>query len=179
MNIKLKKNQQKVPSPPPKLSASDRRTCGNFQHWRWRLYIESAPRPLCFDRTVPIWCHLVMTAVDLQRTVHVAIWYYNIIFFYSQSGICDSPAAGGKYCWPRTEHYQRESIWRCDWNCPCCPSQVLLPWYEDICYFLRRGRWRRRRSVHWTNASLPRAGVHKDMPWRWLWRATTAIWRGW
>ena len=33
INIKLKKNQQKVPSPPPKLSASDRRTCGNFQHW--------------------------------------------------------------------------------------------------------------------------------------------------
>ena len=33
INIKLKKNQQKVPGPPPKLSASDRRTCGNFQHW--------------------------------------------------------------------------------------------------------------------------------------------------
>ena len=32
INLKLKKNQQKVPSPPPKLSASDRRTCGNFQH---------------------------------------------------------------------------------------------------------------------------------------------------
>ena len=32
INIKLKKNQQKVPGPPPKLSASDRRTCGNFQH---------------------------------------------------------------------------------------------------------------------------------------------------
>ena len=33
ININLKKNQQKVPGPPPKLSASDRRTCGNFQHW--------------------------------------------------------------------------------------------------------------------------------------------------
>ena len=33
INIKWKKNQQKVPGPPPKLSASDRRTCGNFQHW--------------------------------------------------------------------------------------------------------------------------------------------------
>ena len=33
INKKLKKNQQKVPSPPPKLSALDRRTCGNFQHW--------------------------------------------------------------------------------------------------------------------------------------------------
>ena len=32
INIKLKKTQQKVPGPPPKLSASDRRTCGNFQH---------------------------------------------------------------------------------------------------------------------------------------------------
>ena len=32
INIKLKKNQQKVPGPPPKLSALDRRTCGNFQH---------------------------------------------------------------------------------------------------------------------------------------------------
>ena len=34
MNIKLKKNQQKVPGSPPKLSASDWRTCGNFQHWQ-------------------------------------------------------------------------------------------------------------------------------------------------
>ena len=33
INTKLKKNQQKFPSPPPKLSASDRRTYGNFQHW--------------------------------------------------------------------------------------------------------------------------------------------------
>ena len=33
LNIRLKKNQQKVPGPPPKLSASDWRTCGNFQHW--------------------------------------------------------------------------------------------------------------------------------------------------
>ena len=33
INIKLKKNQQKVPGPPLKLSASDWRTCGNFQHW--------------------------------------------------------------------------------------------------------------------------------------------------
>ena len=33
INIKLKKNQQKVPGPPPKLSALDWRTCGNFQHW--------------------------------------------------------------------------------------------------------------------------------------------------
>ena len=32
INIKLKKNQQKVPSPPPKLLASDWRTCGNCQH---------------------------------------------------------------------------------------------------------------------------------------------------
>ena len=32
INIRLKKNQQKVPGPPPKLSASDRRACGNFQH---------------------------------------------------------------------------------------------------------------------------------------------------
>ena len=32
INIKLKKNQQKVPGPPPKLSASAWRTCGNFQH---------------------------------------------------------------------------------------------------------------------------------------------------
>ena len=31
INIKLKKNQQKVPDP-PKLSASDWRTSGNFQH---------------------------------------------------------------------------------------------------------------------------------------------------
>ena len=31
INIKLKKNQRKVPS--PKLSASDQWTCGNFQHW--------------------------------------------------------------------------------------------------------------------------------------------------
>ena len=33
-NIKLKKNQQKVPGPPPKLSASDRRTFGNFHYCR-------------------------------------------------------------------------------------------------------------------------------------------------
>ena len=32
-NLKLKKNQQNVPGPPPKLYASDWRTCGNFQHW--------------------------------------------------------------------------------------------------------------------------------------------------
>ena len=56
---------------------------GISQSIRWRLYIESAPRPLCFDRTVPIWCHLVMTAVDLQRTVHVVIWYYNLIFLFT------------------------------------------------------------------------------------------------
>ena len=36
INIKLKKRQQKAPGPPPKLSASDRRTCGNFQHC-WQL----------------------------------------------------------------------------------------------------------------------------------------------
>ena len=34
INIKLEKNQQKVPDPPPKLSALDWWTCGNFQHWR-------------------------------------------------------------------------------------------------------------------------------------------------
>ena len=32
-NINLKKNQQKVLGPPPKLSVSDWRTYGNFQHW--------------------------------------------------------------------------------------------------------------------------------------------------
>ena len=32
INIQLKKNQQKVPGPPPKLSALDWQTCGNFQH---------------------------------------------------------------------------------------------------------------------------------------------------
>ena len=32
INIKLKKNQQKFLGHPPKLSASDRRTYGNFQH---------------------------------------------------------------------------------------------------------------------------------------------------
>ena len=32
INTKLKKNQQNVPGPSPKLSASDWRTCGNFQH---------------------------------------------------------------------------------------------------------------------------------------------------
>ena len=36
-NVKMKKNQQKVPGPPPKLLASDWRTCGNFQHWRHHL----------------------------------------------------------------------------------------------------------------------------------------------
>ena len=41
INIKLNKNQQKVHSPPPKLSASDWRTCGNFQHCR-------APLVLCW-----------------------------------------------------------------------------------------------------------------------------------
>ena len=44
INIKLKKNQQKVPGPPPKLSASDWRTRGNFQHWfivHWmELYLD-------------------------------------------------------------------------------------------------------------------------------------------
>ena len=35
VNIKLKKNQQKVSGPPPKLSASDWRACGNFQHCMW------------------------------------------------------------------------------------------------------------------------------------------------
>ena len=29
---KIEKNQQKVSGPPPKLSASNQRTCGNFQH---------------------------------------------------------------------------------------------------------------------------------------------------
>ena len=33
INIKLKKNQQKISGPPPKLLASDWWTCGNFQHW--------------------------------------------------------------------------------------------------------------------------------------------------
>ena len=33
INIKLKKNQQKVVSPPPKLSASDWWTCGDFRYW--------------------------------------------------------------------------------------------------------------------------------------------------
>ena len=36
ISMKLKKNQQKVPGPPSKLSASDRRTCGNFQHCGYR-----------------------------------------------------------------------------------------------------------------------------------------------
>ena len=33
INIKLKENQQKIPDPPPKLSASDWWTYGNFHHW--------------------------------------------------------------------------------------------------------------------------------------------------
>ena len=33
IDIKLKKNEQKISRIPPKLSALDRRTCGNFQHW--------------------------------------------------------------------------------------------------------------------------------------------------
>ena len=33
INIKLKKNQQKVAGPPPKLSGSDWQTSGNYQHW--------------------------------------------------------------------------------------------------------------------------------------------------
>ena len=32
MNIKLMKNQQRFPGPPPKLSASDWQPCGNIQH---------------------------------------------------------------------------------------------------------------------------------------------------
>ena len=38
INIQLKKNSQKVPGPPPKLSASDWRACGNFQHWWYQWY---------------------------------------------------------------------------------------------------------------------------------------------
>ena len=38
-NIRLKKNQQKVPGPPPKLSSLDRRTCGNLQHWCFEFSI--------------------------------------------------------------------------------------------------------------------------------------------
>ena len=33
INIRLKENQQTVPNPPPKLSTSDWRTCGNFLHY--------------------------------------------------------------------------------------------------------------------------------------------------
>ena len=38
INIKLEKNQQKVPGPPPKFSALDWQTCGNFQHWTQHKY---------------------------------------------------------------------------------------------------------------------------------------------
>ena len=39
INITLKKNQQNVPGPPPKLSTSDRRTCRIFQHCIYALVI--------------------------------------------------------------------------------------------------------------------------------------------
>ena len=42
--MKLKKNQHKVPGPPPKLSALDWRACGNFQHcllvWAMDVYMQ-------------------------------------------------------------------------------------------------------------------------------------------
>ena len=40
INIKLKKNQQKVPGPPQTLSALDWPTCGNFQHCIWGVFCE-------------------------------------------------------------------------------------------------------------------------------------------
>ena len=45
-NIKLKENQQKVPGPPPKLSASDWWTCGNFQHCPW-LQLKNGDYSIC------------------------------------------------------------------------------------------------------------------------------------
>ena len=41
INMKLKKNQQKVPAPAPKLSALDWQTCGSFQHWSYVSSISS------------------------------------------------------------------------------------------------------------------------------------------
>ena len=51
INIKLNKNQQKVPGPPPKLLAPDWRTCGNFQHWlpHWSVL------PTCLRVTSLAW----------------------------------------------------------------------------------------------------------------------------
>ena len=52
--IKLKKNLQKVPGPPPKLSASDRRSCENFQHW-WQV-VSSSDQISHSLALPPSWC---------------------------------------------------------------------------------------------------------------------------
>ena len=51
INMKLKKNQQKVPGPPPKLSASDQRTCENFQNCL-QLLKTSKHRPTTYATTL-------------------------------------------------------------------------------------------------------------------------------
>ena len=67
INIKLKENQQKVPSPPPKLSASDWRTCGNFQHWVYDVNISN----------VSLYCHMTspytINTVKLEMMTRLSI----------------------------------------------------------------------------------------------------------
>ena len=54
--MKLKKNHQKVPGPPAKLSALDRQTCGNFQHWR----------PWCWKGSDLMCRHTVVLSISLS-----------------------------------------------------------------------------------------------------------------
>ena len=65
INIKSKKNYRKVPGPPPKLSASDWRTCGNFQHCPSHFYA-TILSPLSF-LSINFWHSDMMT-----------IFFYNV-----------------------------------------------------------------------------------------------------
>ena len=64
INIRMKKNQQKVPSPPPQLSASDRRTCRNFQHCI-DIDFTLSTRMLA---TLCNWNHSVISTIDWKNS---------------------------------------------------------------------------------------------------------------
>ena len=88
INMKLKKNQHKVPGPHPKLSASDWRTCGYFQHWL-PLPLECTHQPHSEYHRCTLGCHSMdfvksltnRNTLQMECTLHCHS--YNLVFAHA------------------------------------------------------------------------------------------------
>ena len=129
VNMKLKKCQQKVSGPPPRLSVSDWRTCGNFQHCQQWYWLCRMNRSLSFMSMDFIYlCHLSGEK-----------WGKMQMYFYASSNnsthkelwcICSPTDDGAPFCVCRVWTWysgKQDNTWStsrngkepstCSWNC--------------------------------------------------------------